>query len=61
MEERTIVCNDYKKVQEFVNDTFPEIHTGIIYDGVSCLLSVFLETDLEYELLISYLIAKGLI
>lgn len=61
MEEKIIVCDDYGKVQNFINDTFPEIHTSVVYDGVSYLLTVFLETDLEYELLNSYLIAKGVI
>ncbi len=61
MEEKFIVCDDYVKVQNFINDVFPGIHTKIVYDGVSYLLAVYLETDLEFVLLNSYLIAKGVI
>jgi hypothetical protein len=54
-----MVCAKNPKIsQDFINERFPEIHTELTYDGVSDVLTVWLETDLEYELLISYLIAR---
>lgn len=58
--ELYIVCSKNPEVtQEFINERFPEIHTELAYDGVDSILSVYLNTDLEYELLVSYLIARG--
>lgn len=59
MNQYMICAKNPELTHEFLMERFPEIHSELTYDGVQNVLTVYLSTDLEYELLISYLVARN--